>query len=718
MSLGTAKAKYQGFSKHDISADRDAAVPQEVDETAKGPQRTIFADGSSVASLNINSRLKEGLQLQGFKTLTTVQERSYGPVTSESCNSDVLIKASTGSGKTIAYMLPLLERILAFTLKNRIGRDHGTIAIVMVPTRELAEQCYDVLQRTLRKIPFIVSGCVTGGEQRKKEKARLRQGVHFLVATVGRLLDHLNTTESFNITNLKYLIFDEADRMLDMGYEGDITKMKNIIDGRGIALEKSILVSATLGEAIKKLSHYVLKNPTVVTDNARAAADGDGDGQAAGEEDASEDELDDEHLVLPPSLTQHVLKVPTKLRLVVLMTFLRWKLTESTSATPVDELVDTGLPSSVPGRANIAWIDDNRKRKKETEEEERKKEGGIKIIVFMSSADSVEYHYKLVSMLKVRSADRHALQRDRQTSQAEIAQRRKEAKKKKGVQKKMESQANAHLDFDDEDGYIEFSSQSGGEGGGEAEDDVAYDSEAEPVPDAEDERLFTPFISTNLFKLHANMSQIDRLSIYEAFRRCANGILFATDVAARGLDMPGVRYVIQYDPALDLKAYTHRIGRTARAGKVGDSVLFVQPPSEEPYVSYLTKETQWNLRTMTPELVLFQLSKYLKGSHLLECASELQGYAERATEKDYELRRLAAVAYQAYLRAYSTYPKELASVFNAKNLVWMRRSRAMRLDKKYTTSEAHCKTCHIATTTQQHHHQHSTLATSRSPSPS
>ena len=585
--------------------------------------------GESIENLNIHSRLKESLGMQGFKRLTKIQEIAYKPVYED---GDVLIKSATGSGKTIAYVLPLVQRILDWTAENRIDRSYGTLGIVLVPTRELAEQCHEVLRRTLQKCSFIVTGCIKGGEQKKKEKARLRTGIHILVATIGRLVDHLRTTESFNVSKLKYLILDEADRLLDMGYEKDITTIKQILSAKRAPIEKSILVSATLGPGIQKLSHFVLKNPTQV-------------GLELDTSDPSEQAPPEEHddtagkLIIPPTLTQHYVVCPTRLRLVLLLSMIKWKM----------------LASQIPlrkmrgNRENVVYINTKLKRRKVDEEEQQK---GVKIIVFMSSSDSVEYHYRLLSSLKVKDKSKHAFQQNRLGNKTAQKQERKEQKM---ASRKMQAMANQHLDIDDEDGYQDF---------GENHED----GEQENWQNESDSDLgYVPFLNTDIFKLHGNMSQIDRTSIYESFKRATNGVLFATDVASRGLDMPGVRWIIQYDPAPDEKVYTHRIGRTARAGKPGDAVLFLQP-HEQKYMKSLSAPSDMKVNKLTVEVILFHLAQDFGGSHLLECGSLLHSYCERAATRDYELRRLSAVAYNAYVRAYTTYPKRFLSIFNSNAL--------------------------------------------------
>ena len=104
----------------------------------------------------------------------------------------------------------------------RVSRGEGTFAAVVTPTRELAIQVADVLAALLRRFVWLVGGAVHGGENRGKEKARLRRGVTVLVATPGRLLDHLQNSEAFRVEELRWLVLDEADRLLDLGFMAKI----------------------------------------------------------------------------------------------------------------------------------------------------------------------------------------------------------------------------------------------------------------------------------------------------------------------------------------------------------------------------------------------------------------------------------------------------------------------------------------------------------------
>lgn len=114
----------------------------------------------------------------------------------------------------------------------RISRTDGTYGIVLAPTRELGLQIFEVTQSLLQYTPWVVPCLLTGGEKKKSEKARLRKGVSILVSTPGRLLDHLETTTAFNVRPLRWLVLDEADRLLDMGFEKKLSLIMQTLKQR------------------------------------------------------------------------------------------------------------------------------------------------------------------------------------------------------------------------------------------------------------------------------------------------------------------------------------------------------------------------------------------------------------------------------------------------------------------------------------------------------
>lgn len=169
--------------------------------------------------------------MNGFKNLTKIQKNAI-PVILE--NRNTLIKSETGSGKTLTYLVPLIEHLSYHSLNvEKIHRDtSGTMAIIFAPTRELAVQIDIELRKLLKLFYYMVTNTLMGGESPKKEKERLRKGCVILICTPGRLLYHLKNTQAFKLDKLQYLIFDEADRILDMGFEKEMNECLDIIKSK------------------------------------------------------------------------------------------------------------------------------------------------------------------------------------------------------------------------------------------------------------------------------------------------------------------------------------------------------------------------------------------------------------------------------------------------------------------------------------------------------
>jgi len=142
-----------------------------------------------------------------------------------------VLKSETGSGKTMAYLVPMIEHLSHYSLNvEKIHReDSGTMAIIFSPTRELALQIDIELRKLLKLFYYMVATTIMGGEQANKEKSRLRKGCVILICTPGRLLYHLENTDCLKFDKLQYMIFDEADRMLDMGFEKEMNQCLDII---------------------------------------------------------------------------------------------------------------------------------------------------------------------------------------------------------------------------------------------------------------------------------------------------------------------------------------------------------------------------------------------------------------------------------------------------------------------------------------------------------
>ncbi|KAL4706834.1 hypothetical protein ACJJTC_010068 [Scirpophaga incertulas] len=200
-------------------------IPQIGQRAVKPLVEKVFA-GTTFADLNIHPHSVANLQQNlGLCELMTVQKKAI-PIILQ--GRDVLIRSQTGSGKTLAYALPLVEGLQA--IRPKINRHDGIRAIVVIPTRELAVQTYELFVKLVKPFTWVVPGLLSGGQKRKAEKARLRKGLNILIGTPGRINDHLRHTKSLNFSKTGCLILDEADRLLDMGYEKDVAAIVKSIE--------------------------------------------------------------------------------------------------------------------------------------------------------------------------------------------------------------------------------------------------------------------------------------------------------------------------------------------------------------------------------------------------------------------------------------------------------------------------------------------------------
>ena len=195
------------------------------------------------------------MQELGYETPTPVQEKAI-PLALE--GRDIMAGAQTGTGKTAAFALPILQRFAPLASASASPARHPVRALVLAPTRELAIQVEESFRGYARHLP-LRSAVVYGGVDMDAQIAQLRQGVEILVATPGRLLDHVqNKTVNFN--QVAVLVLDEADRMLDMGFLPDIRRIIALLP----AVRQNLMFSATFPEEIRKLAATILRSPAEV----------------------------------------------------------------------------------------------------------------------------------------------------------------------------------------------------------------------------------------------------------------------------------------------------------------------------------------------------------------------------------------------------------------------------------------------------------------------
>jgi ATP-dependent RNA helicase RhlE len=203
--------------------------------------------------LGLSSPLLKAIKEQGYDTPTPIQEKAIPVILQK---KDILAGAQTGTGKTAGFTLPLLE--LLSKAKPAKGHKHKIKALILTPTRELASQVAESVELYGKHLPF--KSCVIfGGVKINPQITALRKGVDIVVATPGRLLDHISQ-KTIDLKSVDFLILDEADRMLDMGFINDIKKVLAILPEQ----KQTLLFSATYSDAIKKLSNKLLKSPTLI----------------------------------------------------------------------------------------------------------------------------------------------------------------------------------------------------------------------------------------------------------------------------------------------------------------------------------------------------------------------------------------------------------------------------------------------------------------------
>ncbi|MCG9727080.1 DEAD/DEAH box helicase [Vibrio brasiliensis] len=206
------------------------------------------------AALGLGSTLLSTLESLGFKQPTEVQTQAIPHVLE---GKDVLAGAQTGTGKTAAFGLPILQKLIDSDTKRDI-QSNDVRALVLVPTRELAQQVFDNLTQYAAQTEIKVVA-VYGGTSMNVQTRNLDQGCDILIATPGRLIDHMYC-KNINLHKTEYLVLDEADRMLDMGFMPDIKRiLQRCNDDR-----QTLFFSATFDKRIKTIAYRMLEEPVEV----------------------------------------------------------------------------------------------------------------------------------------------------------------------------------------------------------------------------------------------------------------------------------------------------------------------------------------------------------------------------------------------------------------------------------------------------------------------
>ncbi|HNQ76974.1 MAG TPA: DEAD/DEAH box helicase, partial [Pseudothauera hydrothermalis] len=199
----------------------------------------------SFAELGLIPELQKAVADAGYTEPTPIQRQAIPIVIA---GHDVMAGAQTGTGKTAGFTLPLLHRLARHANTSTSPARHPTRALILAPTRELAMQVFESVKTYAKYLP-LRAACIYGGVDMNAQIQELRRGIEIVIATPGRLLDHVQQ-KTIQLSQVEMLVLDEADRMLDMGFIPDIRRILGLLP----AARQSLLFSATFSDEIKKLA--------------------------------------------------------------------------------------------------------------------------------------------------------------------------------------------------------------------------------------------------------------------------------------------------------------------------------------------------------------------------------------------------------------------------------------------------------------------------------
>lgn len=205
----------------------------------------------SFTSLGLSNEILKALKNRGYENITPIQKELIPAIFS---GRDIMAGATTGTGKTAGFALPILQELFCDFKDEK----HSLKAIIIVPTRELARQVHKSFEIYGENLP-LKSVVLYGGANMSSQANRLKRGVDIIVATSGRLLEHIQL-RNINLNNLRYLVLDEADTILDMGFIHEVSRVIHHLPKK----RQNILISATLSGSVKRLSEEILHRPKLI----------------------------------------------------------------------------------------------------------------------------------------------------------------------------------------------------------------------------------------------------------------------------------------------------------------------------------------------------------------------------------------------------------------------------------------------------------------------
>ncbi|KAL2760321.1 hypothetical protein ACRALDRAFT_1073773 [Sodiomyces alcalophilus JCM 7366] len=251
---GRAKGKRPVSFKRDLRQEKRKQQQQSIEALEKAVEELDpkSEEIKKFSDLPLCHATAVGLEKSSFTTLTDIQRRAI-PLALKGI--DILGAAKTGSGKTLAFIVPVLEKLY----RARWTEYDGLGALIISPTRELAVQIFEVLRKVGRQHAFS-AGLIIGGKSLKEEAERLDK-MNILVCTPGRMLQHLDQTAGFDVDNLQILVLDEADRIMDLGFQSAV----DALVGHLPAQRQTLLFSATQSKKVSDLARLSLKEPEYVS---------------------------------------------------------------------------------------------------------------------------------------------------------------------------------------------------------------------------------------------------------------------------------------------------------------------------------------------------------------------------------------------------------------------------------------------------------------------